>query len=69
MMGENIGISTLVIMQMLQKPANQVDMGSLRMILHHKVLAMLPRCYKEEEVLYGASGYLYALLMIEKSLS
>ena len=47
MMSDSIGISTLVIMHMLRQPKEKIDVETLRMIIHNKVLAALPRCNPE----------------------
>ena len=53
---------------MLSKPKDQIDWIHINYLLGSKVLQAVSRNLSEHELMTGQTGYLYALLLIEKKL-
>jgi hypothetical protein len=53
---------------MLSKPKDQIDWIFINYLLGGKVLQAVSRNLHEHELMTGQSGYLYALLLIEKKM-
>jgi lantibiotic modifying enzyme len=64
-----IGISTLSVLWMLQNPLQQeVPYDNILGILQNHLIPGISRCSKENDIVNGAAGFLYALLLIEKQM-
>ena len=65
---KEVGVATLAILHMLSKPKDQIDWIHINYLLGSKVLQAVSRNLSEHELMTGQTGYLYALLLIEKKL-
>ena len=66
---EMIGISTLSVIWLLTDPSYKVPpLDKVYDIIQNHIVSAIDRCSKENDIVNGASGYLYSLLLIEKKM-
>jgi len=65
---ETVGIYTLVILHMLTKKKEEVDVAKIESIVRERIIAAQAQCNKTQDLTYGATGYLYVLLVLENKL-
>lgn len=68
MRSETVGIYALVILHELTKKKEEIEVEKIETMVKEKIISGLSVCNKTQDLTYGATGYLYVLLILESKL-